>query len=131
MIRRMAQRLATAVRHQLASAASSTPPQLPLGYETLRNDKELPLENKTLGTKRRPSPAGKRGNIDADPASLGGQNPEERQRDAPGGRNPRDKRIPSPAGERGNVDASPASLGVRQPEERRRDSPGDETPGVK
>ena len=47
----MAQRRATAVQHPLASAASSTPPQLPLGDETPRNDEEIPLRDKTLGTK--------------------------------------------------------------------------------
>ena len=71
----MAQRLATAVRHPLASAAS-TLPQIPLGDETPRNDEELPLGDETLGTKRRASPAGERGIIDAAPAFLGGRNPE-------------------------------------------------------
>jgi len=74
----MAQRLATAVRHPLASAAS-TPPQLPLGDESPRNNEELPLGDETLGTKRtkrRASPAGERGVIDAALASLGGRNPE-------------------------------------------------------
>jgi len=71
----MAQRLATAVRHPLASAAS-TPPQLPLGDETPRNDEELPLGDETPRTKRRASPAGERGVIDAVPAFLGERNPE-------------------------------------------------------
>ena len=47
----MDQRLATAVRHPLVSAASSTSPQIPLGDETPRNDEELPLGDETLGTK--------------------------------------------------------------------------------
>ena len=42
-----------------------------MGDETPRNDEELPLGEKTLGTKRRASPAGERGVIDAAPASLG------------------------------------------------------------
>ena len=57
------------------SAASSTPPQLPLGDETSRNDEELPLGDETLGTKGRDSPTGERGVIDAATASLEGQNP--------------------------------------------------------
>ena len=86
----MAQRLATAVRHPLASAAS-TPPQLPLGDENPRNDEELPLGDKTPGTKGRASPAGEHGIIDAAPASFGGQNPEDHRRASLGGQNPRDK----------------------------------------
>ena len=116
-IRRIAQRLATAVRHSLASTASSTPPQLPLGDKTPRNDQELPLGDETPGTKGRASPDGERGVIDAAPASLGGRNPEEQGRDSPGGKNPGDKRRPSPAGERGNIDAAPDSLGGRNPKE--------------
>ena len=81
----MYQRLATAVRHPLASAAS-TPPQLPLGDETPRNDEELPLGDETPGTKGIASPSGERGVIDAASASLGGRNPEEQ-----------------PAGKRGNI----------------------------
>ena len=37
--------------HPLASAASSTPPQLTLGDKTPRNDKEIPLGDETPGTK--------------------------------------------------------------------------------
>ena len=55
--RRMAQRLATAVRHPLASAAS-TPPQLPLGDETLRHNSLASAATSDA------------------PDSLGGQNPE-------------------------------------------------------
>ena len=74
----MSQRLATAAQHPLASAASSMLPQLPLGAKTPRNDEELPLGDKTSGTKgkERASPAGERGVIDAAPASLRGKKPE-------------------------------------------------------
>ena len=85
--------------HPLASAASSTPPQIPLGGETPRKNPlasaesstppQLPLGDETPGTKE--APAGERGNIDATPASLGEQNPEERRRASLGGRNPGDK----------------------------------------
>ena len=89
----------------LASAASLTAPQLPLGGETLRTKEELPLGDKSPGTKE--APAGDRGNIDAAPASLRGRNPEEQ-----------------PTGECGYIDAVPASLGGQNPEERQRPSPG-------
>ena len=82
----MAQSSATGVRHPQASAASSMPPQLPLGDKTPRNDKEFLLGDKTLGLKGRASPAGERSVIDAAPASLGGRNPQEQ-----------------PAGKRGNI----------------------------
>ena len=52
----MDQRCATAIRHLLASVASSTPPQLPSGYENSRNNKELPLGDKTPGTKEELQP---------------------------------------------------------------------------
>ena len=71
--------------HPLASAASLTPPQFPLGGKT-------PRQNSLASAA-----------TSAAPASLGGQNPEERQRTSPGGQNPRDKRRPSPAGERGKT----------------------------
>ena len=113
----MAQRHATAFRHSLASAASSMLPQLPLGGETPRNDEELPLGDKTPGTKRRPSPAGERGIIDAVPASLGGRDTKEQRRASPLGQKHRDKRRPSPAGKHGNIDAAPDSLGGQNPKE--------------
>ena len=72
----MAQRRTTAVRHLLASAETSTPPQIPSGEKTPRNNEEFPLGDKTPGTKRRASPAGERDVIDAAPAYLGGRNPE-------------------------------------------------------
>ena len=151
----MAQRLATAVRHPLASAAS-TPPQLPLGDETPRNDEELPLGDETPGTKRRPSPAGERGNIDAAPASLGGTKPrgtirwrarKNRRPSFPWGKKPQGKirwrarqhRPPQlPLGDetpRHNLlasaatSAAPASLGGQNPEDQRRASPGGQKPG--
>ena len=103
-IRRMAQRCATAVRHPLASAASSTPPQLPLGGRNAEERRRDSPGGRNPGDKRRPSPAGERGNSDAASASLGG-------------RNPRDERKPSPAGKRGNIDAAPASFEGQNPEE--------------
>ena len=42
--------------HPLASAASSTPTQLPFGDETPNNYEELPLGDKTPGTKEEPHP---------------------------------------------------------------------------
>ena len=60
-------------KHPLASAASSTPPQVPLGYKTMRNTR----------TSGQPAPRtntpGERGIINAVPDSFGGQNPEEQR----------------------------------------------------
>ena len=82
-----------AVQYPLASAASSTPPQLPLGHKKPRNKKPWgkQLQGKT--------PAGKRGIIDAAPASLEGQNPKRQRRASLGGRNPGDKRRASLGGQ--------------------------------
>ena len=70
----MAQRRATAVRHPLASAASSTPSQLSLGDKTPRTDEELPLGDKTPGMKEDLHPLDSAAKLAA-PASLGGRNP--------------------------------------------------------
>ena len=68
---RMAQRhFFISVRHPLAIAASSTPPQIPLGEETPR--KKTSWGNQLQGQ----TPSGKRGIINAAPDYLGGQNPE-------------------------------------------------------
>ena len=68
----MAQRrFEIAVQHPLASAASSTPPRIPLGDETPRNDKELPLGDKTLGTKEDLHPLTRRASLTPPQLPLG------------------------------------------------------------
>ena len=71
----MAQRHATAVRHPLAIAESSTPPQLPLGDKNPRNDEELTLGDETLGTKEDPHPLASAATLMPPQIPLGGETP--------------------------------------------------------
>merc|ERR1739838_330933 len=66
--------------HPLVSAASLTPPQLPLGDETPRHNSLASAATS------------------AAPASLGGRNPEDQRRASPGERNPGNRRRASLGG---------------------------------
>ena len=86
--------------HPLASTASSTPPQLPLGGETLRNDEEIPLGYKISGTKEDLHPLTSAATSTSPQLPLGDKTPRHNPlasaetSTAPaslGGRNPRDK----------------------------------------
>ena len=97
----MSQRLTTTVRHPLASAASSTPPQPPLGDETPGNNKEIPLGDETLGTKEYLHPLASAATSTQPQIPLGGETPRNNLLVSAatlaalaslGGRNPRDNK---------------------------------------
>ena len=143
----MSQRHFISVRHPLASAASSTPPQIPLGKKTLRNDKELPLGDETPGTKEELHPLANAATSTPPQLPLGDETPGNNPLASAatstppqiplGDKTPRNKkrwrarhhrRHPSfpwgtkprgtqNSGERGIIDATPASLEERNPKE--------------
>ena len=125
----MAQRrFSIAVRHPLASAASSTPSQLPSGDETPRNEKEeLPLGDVTPGTTTTTAPK-LQGYGRTKKSFPWGTKPRGQKKSFPWGTKPRGQQQRQRPTFKGAVKQRRSSLSGRNPGDKRRASLGGRNP---